>query len=281
MGDIGIGIALAITSASSNALGVNLQRLGKRTGSHLLNLTGVGLAVLCGPLDLASFGFAPQSLLAPFGALSLVVNLLLAPLIHGDAITRIDVFSTSLVCAGVAACLSNANQEPHPYSLVELGELAAHPHFCAWLAFLALVIGGSVTHVCFRGISSPGAAATLPIASGGIGSCTVLQAKALTEFARAGAPRLLLGTLTGGAALCGLLQIAILNLALGAHSSLVVLPHFVATMVAASGIGGGIFFQEFAAAGASASQTYLAGLFAIIAGVLALRNKKDPTAKQD
>jgi hypothetical protein len=37
-------------------------------------IAGVFLSTSCGVVDAVSFGFAPQSLLAPFGALTLVVS---------------------------------------------------------------------------------------------------------------------------------------------------------------------------------------------------------------
>ena len=104
---VGPGIALACLAASMNATGLNLQRYAQRHGLRVLNAVGLALAVLCGVADMASFGFAPQSLLAPFGSLTLVINLLLAPVLHGDQIRTVDLSSTALVFAGVAICLAN------------------------------------------------------------------------------------------------------------------------------------------------------------------------------
>ena len=113
-----IGIALACTGASVNALGMNLQRLGKSRASAAINGIGIAMATSTGIFELASFAFAPQSLLAPFGAVTLVANLLLAPLIHGDIIRTVDLVATGLVFLGVATCLANsaAASEDHDYA---------------------------------------------------------------------------------------------------------------------------------------------------------------------
>ena len=111
---VAIGIALACLAASMNATGLNLQRYAQRHGLRVLNAVGLALAVLCGVADMASFGFAPQSLLAPFGSLTLVINLLLAPVLHGDQIRTVDLSSTALVFAGVAICLANGTAAAVP-----------------------------------------------------------------------------------------------------------------------------------------------------------------------
>lgn len=94
-GGVLFGMFLALTSTAMSATGMNLQRLGqrkekqatslknKRRGRNLNHL-GIFLATSCGLLDLISFGYAPQTLLAPLGALGLIFNLLLAPILHGE-----------------------------------------------------------------------------------------------------------------------------------------------------------------------------------------------------
>ena len=55
---------------------------------------------------MASYAFAPQSMLAPLGAVTLVVNLLLAPLMHGETL-RWRCFYTCLIVAGIVLCISS------------------------------------------------------------------------------------------------------------------------------------------------------------------------------
>ena len=132
-----IGVGLACTAATMNTTGINLQRVAKRRGSTLLNGFGIFLTIACWPVDMISFSFAPQSFLAPFGALSLVVNLLLAPLLHGDAIKPLDVGATALVVSGVALCLANNTVDQRKWTLDELQALANGSAFFYWLLFEA------------------------------------------------------------------------------------------------------------------------------------------------
>lgn len=57
------------------------------------------------PLDMAAYSVAPQSVLAPLGALGLILNLVVAPRLHGEALARHDVSATALVILGTLLCL--------------------------------------------------------------------------------------------------------------------------------------------------------------------------------
>lgn len=93
------GMFLAFTASCMNATGLNLQRLGQKLEkeaedvkgkirSRNLNRLGIFLSTSCGLVDLLSFGYAPQTVLAPFGAVTLVINLLLAPVIQGEELRK-------------------------------------------------------------------------------------------------------------------------------------------------------------------------------------------------
>merc|ERR1711965_1249207 len=99
------------------------------------------MSASCGLLDMASFAFAPQSLLAPFGSLTLVLNLLVAAPLHGDAVAKSDLLSTFLVVSGVATCLANANTESIDRTYEQLVALLYRPQFHAWLGFLVAGMG--------------------------------------------------------------------------------------------------------------------------------------------
>ena len=131
-----VGALLACTACAMNATGLNLQRLAKRRdGSAMLNVLGVILSTACGIVDMVSFSFAPQSFLAPFGALTLCINLVLAPFLHGDRIQPIDVLATTLVVLGVITCLSNNTVTPRSWSLDELLTLAPPISLLAWFEY--------------------------------------------------------------------------------------------------------------------------------------------------
>ena len=66
-----------------------------------------------------------------------------------------------------------------------------------------------------------------------------------------------------------------LNAGLSKASSLIVVPVFVATFVTCNAVGGGIFFDEFAALSASQQRAYPFGLAMLVAGVLVLAGRKE------
>lgn len=185
--DVVIGIALACLAAAMAAVGVNLQRFGKQRSLPAVSVLGVVLATTCGAADMASFQFAPQSLLAPFASLGLLVNLFLAP-IHGEVIALLDLVCTALVVAGVAVCLMSASTELPPHTPDELAALAVRPAFLGWAALEASVLLLAALRAKTGAAASTLTAVCWAIAPGICGGCTVLGAKILTECIKAGAP---------------------------------------------------------------------------------------------
>jgi hypothetical protein len=265
-----IGILLACLAATMNAGGLNLQRWAGSRGSSILNIVGVVMSASCGLLDMASFAFAPQSLLAPFGSLTLVLNLLVAAPLHGDVISKSDLLSTFLVVAGVATCLANANTESVDRTYDQLVALLYRPQFHAWVGFLVAGMG-----VAAARLRSAGTAMCYPLIAGGLGGCTTLCAKSVGELGKAGAPWEAAAAVGLCIPLFAISQLGMLNTGLSKASSLIVVPVFVATFVTCNAVGGGIFFDEFASLSASQQRAYPVGLAMLVAGVLVLAGKKE------
>ena len=262
-----IGISLAILASCMNCLGINLQKVGSRRGSAMITTLGLVLASATGIVDMASFAFAPQSLLAPFGACTLVLNLILAPPLHGQQIRRVDLVSTALVVAGVATCLK-----------LELRGGHAHARRIARAARAAGVFAGpsawrspSASPRRTRRAAARLSALCFPLIAGALGGCNALSAKFIGELAGAGAP--LLPDLAIAGAAIGVFatsQLAVLNVGIGRYSSLVVVPVFVACFVTFNAVGGGIFFLDFAKFTPEQMQAYAGGLALLVGGVLLL-----------
>jgi magnesium transporter len=86
---------------------------------------GQVLLVVGSLVDLVSFTFAPVSLLAPLAAMTLLINLFMAPCFVGETPTRRDVIITGVIFSGavitVRDCLA--------VLLVIVLTLSSH-HFC-------------------------------------------------------------------------------------------------------------------------------------------------------
>ena len=89
-----------------------------------------------------------------------------------------------------------------------------------------------------RAPSRPSAAPCFSLIAGLFGGSTVLTAKLVGELAGAGAPSTVLAVIAPLIGVCAVSQISVLNAGVGRHSSLVVVPVFVATFVSANAIGG-------------------------------------------
>lgn len=285
------GILLACLSAALNATGVNLQRLGKRRESAAMQLFGVLVGAGCCPIcDLASFTFAPQSMLAPFASLGLVVNLGLAPIMHGDPIDRLDIACTGLVIAGVLTCLCSASAADAEATLTleELMALALRPALRLWSTITATVVGLAAVHMRRGDQHSMLAAASFAVFSGICGGLTMLCGKVLTVLGAIGAGGAPFAFVAGCACVLGISQVASMNAGLGRHSPLVVVPIFTAASLTTNAIGGGILFNEFAAFSRAQWVAYPSGVALLLSGVVlltlkppALRSSLPPKKRED
>lgn len=288
-----IGMSLSILAASMNALGMNVQRLagvakpGARLGPTVLNSLGIFLSTACAIPDVISFGYAPQSLLAPLGAATLVINLALAPLLHSEPLTVTDWCSTLVIVAGVALCVMGGNSEDRSYSLAELQTLASSRAFHALAAVVVALLFSLAAHV--RRAEKRGRGADLstglayPICAGLFGGCTVLSVKILGETL-SHKPLNLWVTVPVGVAVnfFALSQIVINNRGLSQHSPKVLVPIFSSTFVVSNALGGGVFFNEFALLSTRQWQMYGGGCALIVGGVItiALQASQDPKDKK-
>lgn len=182
--NIYIGITLSIIASAMNATGLNLQTVASLKKSRLLNYLGIFLSTACGVVDLSSYNYAPQATLAPLGAVTLVINLLLSPIMHGKSLKYSDVLFTFLIVAGVAMCIFGGKSKDDSLSASELYDLAIRKAF-RYLIVIAMALIFSL--VCFIYRTEKNGAATdvrvgiaHSILAGIFGGITVLGAKVTT-----------------------------------------------------------------------------------------------------
>merc|ERR1719343_1453000 len=78
-----------------------LKLKGLTYNSKVARATGLFLNTICGPiLDMTSYMFASQSLIAPLGALDIVWNTLSAPFTLGEKLNKTLVFGVVLITGG-------------------------------------------------------------------------------------------------------------------------------------------------------------------------------------
>ena len=129
-----LGVVLSITACGINNLGINLQKYAhnvvkkEKEREKLITeekqslfytqpmwIGGILMTVVGALCDLGSFGYAPQSLLAPLGALSLVFNMYIASMLLGEILTWREIGFTLLICAGtvIAVLFGDKADEPN------------------------------------------------------------------------------------------------------------------------------------------------------------------------
>lgn len=200
-----IGVILATFASFISNLGLNLQKLlhlqnqGKsadiRDNYHRFGLwwLGLSLIVLGAIADFLALTFAPQSLVAPLGSLTLVSNIILSPIILKEVITSWDIFATLTIVLGCIISVAFASHADKVYPNDELFSFYLQWPF---LVYAALVISFMV--ICFIAMKHYEAIErdrirytpleeswhrlTYPAISGTIGAQSVLFAKCLVEM---------------------------------------------------------------------------------------------------
>mmetsp|Transcript_53835 Transcript_53835/g.116367 ORF Transcript_53835/g.116367 Transcript_53835/m.116367 type:complete len:305 (-) Transcript_53835:5-919(-) len=268
-----IGVFLSLASSVTGFIALNIQCLAQQQESPrpTLNLAGVLLNLLVGPLDLMAYTHAPQSLLAPVATFALVLNLVAAPRLYGTPVARRDAVATSLIICGTVACLlfgargaevTDDKEEigrgsgPSPTAMSFYVMLVATAGvFLIWVLVALREVGGyrdALANASLGGILG----STTVVAGKGIG--IALATPAWTPFSVA-RPVVLLLCLAP-------VHLYTLNRGLGRHSSVLMVPLTGAASLLANVFSGFLLYGD-------APQSivgFLGGLGVLVGGVLAL-----------
>ena len=276
-----IGISLSLLACLMNATGMNIQRLAGLASperARILTPLGIFLSTANAVPDVLSFGYAPQSMLAPMGAVTLLINLALAPLLHGESLTATDCFATLLIVIGVACCIASGNREDRSYSQQELQALAANPAVSYLAAGVLALFAALFMHVRrAQRLGHGGALSTgfaYPIGAGMLGGCTVFSVKILGEvLGHTPLNPWVVGPVALCVAVAAISQVAVNSTGLAQHSPKVLVPIYSSTFVVSNAVAGGTFFQDFAALSPQKWQMYTGGCMLIVAGVVAIAHQ--------
>lgn len=263
------GFLISLIFSVLNSVGINLQKLSmsknemaevkKGTFSQPLWVMGFGLVCLGSLLDFVAFGMAPQTLLAPLAALSLVWNMFIAPIFHKEKVTKSNIVATVIIFTGVTITVIFAGHSTPSYELEDLirlyGEPVMHVYIFLIVCFIAgLLLGtryierthnyeGGLYHiVCYGGVA------------GTFGGQSVLLAKSTVEllksaiWGQAGGYMFTQFTsyvIIAGLGLCLACQVHFLNGGLARFDALVVIPVYQSFWILTSVLGGIMYFEEY------------------------------------
>lgn len=151
-----IGVLLAAIASVISNLGLTLQKLSHKRNQamgaehameHTENyhkdpiwMVGLALVILGSVADLAALGFAAQSIVAPLGSLTLVSNVLLAPLILGEKLDKRDLMATLAIVIGSGVSVAFATHEETSYTIQELFGFYVMPRFFVYAALVVATV---------------------------------------------------------------------------------------------------------------------------------------------
>ena len=301
------GVLLSSLASCMNALGLNLQRMASSlpnknpnnsiqstirhyTNAKSLNSIGICFSTMCGVVEGISLGYAPQSTLAPLGALTLVVNLLLAPVLHNEKITKSDSFLTLVIIIGVVTCIMGGNADEQEYTVKDLHTLSQNSMFHKMIGILTSLFVILGLHVIMNGNKNKKASKkakdktkeynslsigfVYPVVAGIFGGLTVLSVKILTIVGTSSEGIVyhwkLIVVLVAINLTFAIAQIIINGIGLSKHSALVMVPIYSSAFVLSNAMGGGIFFKEFDKLNERGVNMYMCGVSFVIFGVLSM-----------
>ena len=291
-----IGVTLSFAGCCLSNTGVNVQKLAhsRKAGNRIngsvylspLWIAGFMSVVIGSICDLVAFSFASMSLLAPLGAMTLVINLATAPLFHDEHLTRRDVGATATILTGTILCISFGSKAETTTTLPEMAQLFLRTLFIVYVivAFAYTGVVASYLHYYKRMKSRNQVTARMkylhsfvfPTLAGLCGGHSVLFAKACgqiviqtssgdNQFAYWGTYMLFM--LLGGFLF---LQVKFLNMGLIRANALLVVPVYQVSWVVANATVGMVYWRDFEAMNALGISFFFIGIAIAFAGVYLL-----------
>lgn len=290
--------ACSLTLSFAASVAINLQKLSMtkedlkdpnlRRPPQFQPLWCIGMTILILDAigDFVFIGLAPQSLLAPLGALSLGFNIILAPIFHPkERVTRNIIQSTALIYVGTIMTVLHAAESSPKIDLAALVDFATTPLFLVYALGCICFQGSLYCHG--RGKRAFGIVHYTGIA-GCFGGETILFAKSASELVKnalvsgryddwtsSPLPCLFVICMIG----CVLTQVNFLNTGLAKFDALLVVPVYQSFWNAFGITGGLIFFQEYKLMSTSDSWMYALGIGITLVGIAMLikeRRVSDP-----
>lgn len=304
-----IGFSIAVIFSFLASIGINLQKKALKQNELVpeplpayrlpLWMLGFILCAVGSVLDFVAFGLAPQTLLAPLAALTLVWNMLLAPCFNKEKLSKKDIVSTLIIFMGATIAVVFASHSSPSYNLNMLMQLYRDPltivYFCVvFLTTMAHYAAVKIVHdFCLTSkrhrmiqVGTPAMWSTLCLVgyaglAGTLGGQSVLFAKSSAELMK--------GVFNGDAscfvhyqtylialalAVCLGLQVKYLNGGLVHYDALSMVPVYQAYWVISGVLGGVIYFQEIRSFSVLQAVMFGLGISVSIFGVVLLSRRK-------
>lgn len=145
---VAAGVVMGCAASFITCLGLNLQKLSlcEPANENVAPcqqpkwLAGLACVVVGSVIDFVSFGLAPQSLIAPLAALSLLFNIGMASYLLGEKYCRTDLYATAIIFFGTAVTITNASHKEIDYSFQDLRELWLKDRMLTYVFLVLLAV---------------------------------------------------------------------------------------------------------------------------------------------
>jgi len=292
------GGGLASSASHTNLRETAFNRKSSRGRSRLVWIAGYGFNTLGGSMNVAGLRYAAQSLMAPLSSMALVSNAFFATYLLGEKLHfEKDLPPMLMIGMGNVITVLSANHRGYKQlSLTEFSFLVQRGPFQLYLCMVSI---GVVLLVLLRqryadqvaraggrefanqllvakvGLFHAAAGCVLCVHSVFLSKASMLILAEATDNLRQPA---LIGVLSGWIGL-GALWVYTLNRLLGEYDALFIVPVIEVVWSLQSMIGGGIFFEEFAAISPGRLMCFLLGVAVNISGVWLLSRRHDRRQK--
>lgn len=279
--------------------GEDQSRTENQTSAVSNPLIAIGILLLgCGTVSaVMNLGILGMSVTAPFAALTLIFNGILACTVLHEKVTKSDLVSTFVVLIGVTLAVIGVQMADLPvqhYALADIEELLQR----SWLpALYSLVVLGSLLAcyayvVCRDLAQDPLGLACFSIGAGTLSGFSSMCVKCTVELIKyavknpdendLGNP--LTYTFVVGIPICVLSQLHLMSLGLKNFGTLKYVPTYQAFIIMSNLVNGMVFFDEAKTYSAISMGLFVGGCSVTIFGVLMLLAKVAParsTTAQD
>jgi|TARA_B100001971_G_scaffold117082_1_gene107818 hypothetical protein len=259
---ITLGILLAIFANFVQNTGVNLQKYShtRNEENHNYNyvtdkiwLSGILLNVLGALCELSSLAFAPQSIIAPIGAISILINMIYSKFLHNNIIDRKMCIFTGIILIGNVISIICAPKREYVQTNEDVYNLFQNVNFICYIIFFPLLV--ILLNIYVRKYNTPKIQRLIfPTLSGIAGGMNVLFAKSLSkliffyfekhEEKTDSLKHFITFLFLGAVITCSFLHIKWLNMGLSRFSTLYIYPLNKSMWIISSILGGIIVFQE-------------------------------------
>lgn len=250
---VALGVMLCVAGSIVGSLGLTLQKWSFNIGElesplYLRWRWWLGFFLLCilgGLLCAAALTYCPLSMVAPFAALTIITNSVMATWVLGEQIHRIEMIGTLFIVLGTAttAVFSAAHDETM-YTGAQLWDIIFRWDMLILYAVMLLNVAVSSFFIRKRDTSTFVEMICIANIAGCMGGNSNLLLKCSMglrhELQNPGTYLMILFTIVVAIA-----QLVVMSIGLARHPAVKYLPMYQSTFMVYGVLAGGVFFQEF------------------------------------